>query len=592
MPSASGEVRGSARRDSGAGRSVGSGLRASLILCAGALAFSGAATGPGSSLDAPFGQTPALRSRAGVAVSATPESSQAGAEILAAGGNAVDAAVAVAFALAVTYPQAGNLAGGGFLVLRTSTGELHALDFRETAPAATRKSSFVDTGLDPLTSMLAVGTPGSVAGYAEVHRRFGKLPWSRLVAPAIRLARDGFVVPPGLSRELASEKAHLERWPASRQIFLPGGAPPVPGSRLVQPDLARTLEIVAREGAAGFHRGPVAAALVRAVRAGGGLLGEDDLAGYRPVWRAPEAIDFQGLRLVTMPLPSSGGFVLRSVLAQLEAAGDGWKALGTAPSIHLLAEAERRAYADRNRYLGDGDCTRVPLARLLAPARLTALGLSIDPRRATPSAAVAALAPIREREETTHLVVATPDGEAVSLTTTLNGLFGNCAVVPGLGVLLNNEMDDFATRPDVPNLFGLVQGDPNAVRAGARPLSSMAPSIVLQDGRPVLVLGAPGGSTIPTSVLHVFLAAGPLGLPLDAAVARSRTHHQHLPDVIHVERGSLPAGVRRELEAMGHALRDREPIGKVHAVAFEPGGTLLGAADPRGYGRAASPSRP
>ncbi len=540
----------------------------------------------------PRDPAPVLSSSRGVVVSAAPEASQAGAEVLAAGGNAMDAALAAAFALAVVYPQAGNLAGGGFLVVRTPDDVVRALDFRETAPARATREMFLGKDGRPVagsstSTMLAVATPGSVRGYAEAHRLLGRLPWPKVVAPAERLAREGFVVPAGLSADLAAERELLSRWEETRRLFFPGGRPLAPGARLRQPELAATLARIGREGPDAFHRGEIAARIAAYVEAGGGVLSEADLSGYAPLWRAPDEIRFGDLVVHTMPLPSSAGLVLRSVLAQLEVARGTGPFLPDAAGYHLLLEAERRAYADRNRWLGDGDCVEVPLAELLGPARLARIGATIDPGRATPSTTVpGALA--HEREETTHLSVATPDGFAVSLTTTLNGSFGNGAIVPGTGVLLNNEMDDFASAPGTPNLYGLVQGSANAVQAGARPLSSMAPAIVEKSGRPLLVVGSPGGSTIPTTVLQVLLRASG-GEALDSAVAAPRLHHQHTPDVVFVERGRTPAELFEGLRQRGHVLRERGPIGKVHAVSFQPDGRLVGVADPRGYGASAAP---
>ena len=525
-------------------------------------------------------------------VSAAPEASRAGAEVLAAGGNAMDAAIAAALALAVVYPQAGNLAGGGFLVARTPDGAVYALDFRETAPARARRDMFLGPGGRPVPkastgSALAVAVPGSVRGYAEAHRRLGKLPWEKVVAPAVLLARNGFRVPGGLARELRLERGVLTRWEETRRVFLPGGEPLAPGTLLRQPELARTLERIARDGPEAFHWGEVAARIAAFVRANGGVLSEEDLAGYAPAWRAPDEIRSGSFAVHTMPLPSSAGLVLRSVLAQLEIVRGIEPTPLDAEGYHHLLEAERRAYADRNRWLGDSDCVAVPLAALLAPSRLAALGASIDPARATPSVAVDG-ATAREREETTHLSAATPDGFAVSLTTTLNGSFGNGALVPGVGVLLNNEMDDFAVAPGVPNLYGLVEGSSNEVRAGGRPLSSMAPTIVERDGRPILVVGSPGGSTIPTTVLQVLLRTL-AGTDLAGAVAAPRLHHQHTPDVVFFERGGAPAPLLEALRGRGHVLRERDPIGKVHAIAFDADGRLTGAADPRGWGAPAAP---
>jgi gamma-glutamyltranspeptidase/glutathione hydrolase len=337
-----------------------------------------------------------------------------------------------------------------------------------------------------------------------------------------------------------------------------------------------------------LHEGILAERLAAFVRSEGGVLSARDLAGYSPVWRPAQVVDFQRWRILTMPLPSSGGFLLTSILAQFAITPPDFRRPGAAESIHVVAEAERRAFADRNRFLGDADCVDVPLAWLLSPFRMLSLGLSIDRARVTSSSVLPASRSPSERPQTTHLSVALPNGEAVSLTTTLNGLFGSGSVVPGLGVLLNNEMDDFATAAGVPNLFGLVQGEANSVRAGARPLSSMTPSIVLEDGRVRLVLGSPGGATIPTTVLQVFLRAGPGGETLADAIAAPRAHHQHVPDRLSVEAGTQSRPVLDELRRLGHEIEQREPIGVVHAAEIRNDGTVLGVADPRGYGAAAS----
>lgn len=506
----------------------------------------------------------------------------------------MDATIATALALAVVYPQAGNLAGGGFLVARSSDGTVLALDFRETAPARARRDMFLGPDGRPVpkastATALAVATPGSIRGYAEAHRRLGRLAWEKVVAPAERLAREGFLVPAGLSRDLAESRELLTRWEETRRLFFPAGAPLAAGALLRQPELAATLARIAKEGPEAFHRGEVAERLVSFVKAHGGVLSNEDLEGYVPVWRAPDEIRFGRFVVHTMPLPSSAGQVLRSVLAQLEIARGSAQGLD-ADSYHLLLEAERRAYADRNRWLGDGDCTVVPLSEILAPARLAALGASIDLAHATPSTSVGASLSrgAEEAEETTHVSVATADGSAVSLTTTLNGSFGNGAIVPGLGVFLNNEMDDFAIAPGVPNSYGLVQASANEVRPGARPLSSMSPLIVEEGGKPLLVVGSPGGSTIPTTVLQILLRATS-GESLGAAVAAPRLHHQHTPDVVFVEQSGIPESLRESLRARGHVLRERDPIGQVHAVVFERDGALSGAADPRGHGAPAAP---
>ena len=575
------------KRPGAAGRGVAAVLLALLLLLAGSpLAAAG--------LESPRTAT----SRRGVVAAGSAEAALAGAEVLEAGGNAVDAAVASAFALAVTYPQAGNLAGGGFLVARTAKGELFALDFRETAPAKLRREAFVDANGDPLPgastlSGLSVGVPGSVRGLEAVHRKLGRLPWRAVVAPSVRLAREGFRVPAKLSLDIAASRKELSAHEASRAVFLPGGEPLRPGALLVQTDLAATLSAIAGRGSDAFHRGPVAEKIAAYVRATGGVMTAEDLASYVPEWREPIVFDYGDWRLVTMPPPSSGGFVLASVLGQLSARGLLSPKLDDADDIHVVLEAERRAYADRNRWLGDPGFVDVPLARLLEPRRIASLASSIDPFRSTPSAAVSGeIAPPgkkRESEETTHLSVATAEGDAVSLTTTLNLAFGNGAVVPGVGVLLNNEMDDFATAPGRSNTYGLVQGEANAVRPGARPLSSMTPLLAFEKGRLSLVIGSPGGSTIPTTALQVFLRAGPGRAPLPGAVAAARLHQQHLPDVVFVEEERPPSPQLAEgLTKKGHVLRRREPIGVVHAVACRPDGSILGVADPRSSGAASA----
>ncbi len=559
-----------------------------------ALRAQAAAVPPAS---APFGPARVARSRIGVVASATSEATAAGTVVLAAGGNAVDAAVATAFALAVTYPSAGNLAGGGFAVGSTPAGELWALDFRETAPAGTWRDSFLgpDGKARPnasTTGGLAVGTPGTVRGLEDLHRRYGKLPWARLVAPAIRLARAGFRVQPGLTRILAAYEADLARDAEASRIFLEKGRALAPGALLVQDDLARTLEEIADRGADAFHRGEIAHRIASFVQSTGGVLTEQDIASYRPEWRPPFVFDDGPFRLVTMPLPSSGGFLLASILGQLRFVHGSIADRDAVDSIHLVVEAERRAYADRNRFLGDPSCVDVPLASLLAPARLAALGFSIDPSRATPSSAIRGGAWPKEPDQTTHFVTATADGGVVSVTYTLNDTFGNHTVVPGVGVLLNNEMDDFAVEPGAANSYGLVQGESNAVRAGARPLSSMTPTIVLEAGRPRLALGSPGGAVIPTTVLQVYLNYCRRGEPLGEAVAARRFHHQHLPDRIELETGVFPGDVKAALRAKGHTLYERGTrytegmLGRVHAIAFEKDGSLTAAADPRSYGAA------
>ncbi len=522
-------------------------------------------------------------------VSADSLASAVGLEILQAGGNAIDAAVAVHFALAVVYPQAGNLGGGGFMVVRTSDGREASLDFREKAPLGARRSMYVradgTVSDSSRTGHLAAGVPGSVAGMARAHRRFGRLGWNRLVEPARRLAADGFRVSKRLHDGLAAEAGRLARYPSTATVFLPGGRPPDVGSILQQPDLARTLEAIAADGEGVFYRGWIADSIVAEMERGGGLISKRDLEEYRAIWRRPVSIEYDGRRLITVGPPSGGGIVLGEMLGILEGFDLSALVRGSVEEIHLLAEAMRRAYADRNRYLGDPDFVQVPIERLLGRAHLDSLRRTIDVGRATPSEA--GVAPPK-KGHTTHLSVVDRAGNAVALTTTINGSYGSAVVVRGAGFLLNNEMDDFTAIPGTPNMYGLVQGEANAIAPGKRMLSAMTPTILIApDGRTELVTGTPGGPTITTSVLQVIIGQIDHGLGVQQAVNAPRVHHQHLPDVLFYERGGLDPVVIRGLEEMGHVLRERPAYsGDVQSIHIAPTGIRYGAADPRGGGRA------
>lgn len=529
----------------------------------------------------------------------TPErhATQVGLDVLRGGGNAVDAAVAVAFALAVTYPLAGNLGGGGFLLYRTPEARHEALDFRETAPRKLRPEMFLDPEGSPvpgrsLRSGLAVGVPGSVSGLAEAHRRRGSLSWARLLAPAIRLAEKGFTVDTTLARDFKRYLSVLSQHDDTKRIFTREGAALAAGDRLVQKDLAASLRRIARRGAAGFYEGPTAEALARTVAGLGGVLELDDLAGYRSVERQPIAGSYRGYRIVVFPPPSSGGIVLLQILGMLEPHDVAALGSGSSATVHLMVEAERRAYADRSRWLGDPDSFDVPVLMLLDPQYLSARFRSFRPDRATPSAQVAPGNPGRsESQDTLHFSIADPRGGAVVLTTTLNTAFGSGIVASGTGILLNNEMDDFALAPGVPNEYGLLGGEANAVGPGKRPLSAMTPTIVEfkePRARPALVLGSPGGATIITSVLQVLVNTLDHGMPLQEAVDAARFHHQWLPDKIRHELRAFPADVVRALRERGHELApDPEFLGDVQAIASDEDGMWLGADDPRRNGHAA-----
>lgn len=529
--------------------------------------------------------------RAAVA-SASPPATQVGVFTLSQGGNAMDAAVAVSMSLAVTYPQAGNIGGGGFLMYYDAkSGQVWSLDYREVAPLESKRDMYLekDGKSKPKAStigMLAAGVPGTVAGLEEAHRKFGKTPWKELLQPAIRLARDGFPVSSGLSAGLKTSQNddHIDQFKTTATVFFPEGKPVAAGTVLKQSDLAATLGRIADRGANDFYHGTTAKKLVKAVRAGGGIISHRDLRNYKPIWRAPIRIDFRGYELYTMAPPSGGGMVIGGVLkilAPYDLAAMGFQ---SPRAIHLLAEAERRAYIDRNKYLGDPSSARIPLRDLLSDERAQQWRSSIDLEKVTATAVIREPGAF-EPAETTHFSIIDAEGNIASITTTLNGSFGNGVVVAGAGFLMNNEMDDFTTAPGQPNLYGLVQSDANAVAPGKRMASSMSPTIVLRDGKPVLVIGSPGGSTIPTSVLQVFLNVTVYGQSLADAVAAPRYHHQGVPEEIFYEKGRTPAEIVNALVAMGHGVKEREPIGDVNALMIGDG-KIYAVADPRHGGAA------
>ncbi len=525
----------------------------------------------------------------GMVVSGSAIASAVGAEILKQGGNAVDAAVGVAFALAVAHPEAGNIGGGGFMVLRFANGKVAALDYRETAPAQASRDMYLDaqgTLTDKsLTGDLAAGVPGSVAGLAEAHRRYGKLAWAQLLAPAIRLAREGFLVDEFRSRSIAGSADRLRRFPASRAQFLPGGEAPKPGTTFKQPELAATLQAIADSGPQGFYQGRIADLIVKEMERGGGIITKADLAGYRPVWRDPTAIKYRGYTIYSMPPSSSGGVTMAEALNILEGY-DPLPEFGSAQYVHLLAEAMRRAFMDRNQYLGDPAFVSMPLGRLLSKKYAADLRGQIDPNRATPTPPF--VSSTREGTSTTHYSVVDAEGNAASVTTTLNSSYGAAVTVAGAGFLLNNEMDDFAAAPGKPNQYGLVQGEANAIQPGKRMLSAMTPSIVVDpQGRLRLVLGSPGGPTIITSVAEVILNVLDYHMSLADAVAVTRVHHQALPDVVNYERGGLLPATVAALRRMGHEVDERSGYQGDVAAIERRGSVWIGVPDPRRGGGAA-----
>jgi gamma-glutamyltranspeptidase/glutathione hydrolase len=516
-------------------------------------------------------------------VSGSPVASEVGRDILRAGGNAIDAAVAVGFALAVTHPEAGNLGGGGFMVIRTSHGDVASLDYRETAPAAASHDMYLDRQGEPTAlsdkGHLAAGVPGSVAGLVEAHRRFGRLPLRQVIEPAIHLAEDGFVVDEYRSQSIDSYRAWLYTYPASRRYFLPdSGQAPGPGSRWEQRDLGRTLRAIQERGAAGFYAGWVADSIVAEMQRGGGLISHQDLANYQAIWREPINISYRGYTIYSMPPASSGGVTLALILNIMEGYGE-LPPFGSPELLHREAEAMRRAFTDRNVYLGDPAFVRMPLDRLLSKEYAATLREQIAPGHATPTPPFDPT--LRDGNSTTHYSIVDSEGNAVSCTTTLNDSYGSAVAVSGAGFLLNDEMDDFTTAPGKPNGYGLIQGEANAIQPGKRMLSAMTPSIVLDpSGRLLLVVGTPGGPTIITQVYHVISNVIDHRMPLPEAVAAPKMHHQALPDAIRVERSGFQPATIKALEGLGHMIETRTQWGDVEAIIRTEKG-WQGVSDPR-----------
>ena len=531
---------------------------------------------------------PSIEGGGGAVASGDPRATAAGLAILGQGGNAVDAAVATALVLAVVFPEAGNLGGGGFAVIKLGD-ELLSLDFREVAPAAAHRDMYLDAQGEPVSAAsqigpLAAGIPGSPSGLYELHHRLGKLPWPDVVEPARRLAAEGFAVDLNLTETIEEKADVLSRFPETAAVFLPDGTPVAPGTHLVLPDLAATLAAYAEKGPSAITEGRVAAAIEEVSARHGGILTADDLAGYRPVWREPLRFSAYGWEIASMSLPSSGGFLLAETLWLLERFG--WENAPRfgAERAHLLAESMRRAYADRF-ILGDPASALASPRELLRPAWLTHRAESLDRMRATPSNEVHPWSeePPAESADTTHLSAVDGEGNVVALTTTVNGLFGCGLWVPGAGFFLNNEMDDFAAAPGRPNMFGLVQGEANAVRAGHRMLSSMSPTIAWREGE-TLALGGRGGGLIPSNTLQVLLNVIVDGDDLQRAIDRPRIHHQWQPDEIRAEPDALAPETRAELERRGHTIYVNKGAAKIHAIRRSADGTVEAGTDPRGPG--------
>ena len=527
----------------------------------------------------------------GMVASQEKRATRVGVEILKAGGNAVDAAVAMGFALAVTHPAAGNIGGGGFMLVHLAArNETIAIDYRETAPAATTRDIFLDEKgeADPKKSRdsaLGIGVPGTVAGLALAHAKYGsgKFTLAALIAPAIALAREGVPVDDELADTLPRAQPRLSRWPAAAKIFLKGdGAPLTRGDTLIQPDLAASLETIARDGPRGFYEGSLADKVVAGIRQAGGIMTADDMKNYRAIERAVVRGNYRGYEIASMPPPSSGGVHLIEILNMLEGFPLRDSGAGAAATLHLMIEAMKPAYADRAEHLGDPAFVQVPVAGLTAKSYAAALRQAIDPERARPSADIRAGKPPREGEQTTHFSVVDAQGNAVANTYTINFYYGLGLVAEGTGILLNNELDDFAAKPGAANAFGLLGGDANAPAPGKRPLSSMSPTIVFRDGRVFLVTGTPGGSRIITTVLQVISNVIDHRMNIAEAVAAPRIHHQWMPDRVFVEGGFSPDTIRL-LEAKGHKVTIAASFGSANSILVTPEG-LTGAADPRQRG--------
>jgi len=524
-----------------------------------------------------------IECRNGAVVSAHPLASKVGLEILKKGGNAVDAAIATQLALAVVYPGAGNLGGGGFMVARLATGKNLALDYREKAPAKAHRDMYLDKNGEAIAELsqdghLASGVPGTVAGLFASHQ-YAKLPFRVLIQPAIDLANNGFVITASEARSLNGTRDEFKKLNTKVPAFVKE-TPWKPGDTLVQKDLARTLMRIRDKGQKGFYEGETATLIVEEMQRGKGIISYEDLKNYEAKYREPSVFAYKGYEIVTMSLPSSGGILLPQMMKMIENRSIDKLGFQTAQSVQLMTEVERRAYADRAKYLGDVDFYKVPVKTLVSDNYVRERMKDYDSSKASSSEKIGA-GTIPESEETTHLSVYDKEGNAVAVTTTLNGGYGSRTVVGGAGFLLNNEMDDFSVKPGVPNMYGAVGADANAVVPGKRMLSSMTPTIVLQNGKPYLVVGTPGGTTITTSVFQTLVNILEFKMNADDAVNKPKFHHQWLPDVVYVER-TFPAEVRAALLKMGYQVKERGQIGRTEVIRILPNGTIEAVADNRG----------
>lgn len=520
----------------------------------------------------------------GVVVSAHPLASEAGASVLRKGGNAFDAAIAVQAALAVVYPQAGNIGGGGFMISAEKNGKTSALDFRETAPAAATRDMYLDKKGAANTDLsqnggLAIGVPGTVAGLFEIHK-LARLPMKDLLQPAIDLAEKGYAITASEASLLNEERAGFQRYANAANVFL---KKPKWRARdlLIQPELAATLREIQQRGAAGFYEGTVAAKTVAEVKKQGGILSLTDLKTYKPVWRTPLEFDYKGNRVVTMPLPSSGGILLNQMLEMAELEKLETFQSNSPEALQIMIEAERRAFADRAEFMGDPSFVPDHTVKLTQPEYIRKRWESFTFEKATPSSAVGKIIkPTKESDQTTHLSILDREGNAVSITTTLNGYYGSKVFVAGAGFLLNNEMDDFSVKPGVPNMFGAVGGEANSIAPGKRMLSSMSPTVVLKGNKPIIVVGSPGGTTIPTTVFQTLVNLLDFHLSPSQAVNQPKFHQQWLPEYTSVEK-DFPQSVLKTLEAKGYTFKSRGPIGRTELIVAQENG-ITAIADGRG----------
>jgi len=524
----------------------------------------------------------------GMVVTADKFATAVGIQVLEKGGNAIDAAVAVGFALAVTYPQAGNIGGGGFMLIRTNKGEYHALDYREKAPIRARKDMYLDENRDVIqgastSGYLAIGVPGTVAGLYRAHEKFGLLNWAELTQPAIDLAMNGFIVDRFLEKSLEENLDDFEPFPPTIDIFTKSGEVIREGELFVQKDLANTLQLIQGNGPAGFYEGETAKKIVSAMEKNGGLISAEDLDNYEAVWREPVNFTYRGYDIYSMPLPSSGGIVLAEILNTLENVNLSILGHNSSAAMHLWIEAEKQAYADRAAHLGDIDFYQSPYDLLITKKYGKRLFQSINPHYAR-SSEVVRPAPV-ESMETTHFSIIDGLGNTVSSTYTLNGFYGSGVVIKGTGVLMNNEMDDFSIKPGIPNLYGLVGSEANAVEPEKRMLSSMTPTIVEKNKKPYLVVGSPGGAKIITSVAQVISNVIDFKMNVREAVEAPRFHHQWLPDVVRYEKFGFSTDVLYNLEKKGHNLEKIDYLGNVQAILWdEDSAEWTGWSDPRRNG--------